>query len=414
MSLLSPPAAAPTSRPLRALDRFWRVGWDQPIAFFLVPLGIGLALAVADRESSTALRIECTLTAAVQAVWLWAWHRFRPAEVDAPARWPFLGLVAVGAAIMIRLNWLHPGFIVAFIAILPFLAISTPLWFMIPLAFAMMVPVDLSFRRMILHGTAMTSGVPFILILRMMVAIVVISALRTMALQGAERKRLLETLSRVERRAGMLEERQRIAREIHDTLAQGFAGILLHLDAAESATQTIDGMRPHLRHARDVARENLEEARRMMAAMRPELLEQHALEAALRRSAGEWTQRTGTHTTVLSTGESTPLHADVEVTLLRAAQEALTNVARHAGATSVSITVSYMPDVVLLDVHDDGVGFVPDAVTTGLGLRGMRERVEQIGGAIAVESAPGDGTTISVSLPTISAADWDAPTGERS
>ena len=173
----------------------------------------------------------------------------------------------------------------------------------------------------------------------------------------------------------------------------------------------MDGMRPHLRHARDVARDNLEEARRMMAAMRPELLEQHALEAALRRSADEWTQRTGIHATVLSTGESTPLHADVEVTLLRAAQEALTNIARHAGATGVSITLSYMPDVVLLDVHDNGAGFAPASTPNGLGLRGMRERVEQIGGAISIESAPGDGTTISVSLPTIRKREWDTRDG---
>ena len=98
-----------------------------------------------------------------------------------------------------------------------------------------------------------------------------------------------------------------------------------------------------------------------------------------------------------TTGTPRTVHPEVEVTLLRAAQEALANVARHAGATRVGLTLSYMEDLVTLDVRDDGVGFEP--TRAGFGLTGMRQRVHGVGGRLAVESAPGEGTAISASVP---------------
>ncbi|MCS6843951.1 MAG: sensor histidine kinase [Caldilineales bacterium] len=128
-------------------------------------------------------------------------------------------------------------------------------------------------------------------------------------------------------------------------------------------------------------------------------LEGASLPEALRRVAARWAQETGIPAVVAVTGEPVPLHPEAEVTLLRAVQEALANVCKHAQARRVSVTLSYMEDQVTLDVQDDGVGFDPSAATEGFGLAAMRQRVEQLGGSVAVESAPGHGTTVAVMLP---------------
>ena len=114
-----------------------------------------------------------------------------------------------------------------------------------------------------------------------------------------------------------------------------------------------------------------------------------------------WTARTNVPVAFTTTGEARSLHPEVEVTLLRAAQEALTNVAKHADATRVGLTLSYMEDLVTLDVRDDGVGFEP--TRRGFGLTGMRQRVHGVGGELAVESTPGEGTAISASVPAVPA-----------
>jgi signal transduction histidine kinase len=226
---------------------------------------------------------------------------------------------------------------------------------------------------------------------------------KVLALQIKERERLQASLALAERKAGMLEERQRLAREIHDTLAQGFASIIVHLERAEQ----INGLatspaKAHLDLARSVAREGLEESRRMMAALRPEILERRALPDALGRVCEEWTRHTGIVAKLSVTGTPVPLHPDIELTILRGMQEGLTNVARHAGARTTAVTLSYMEDLIVLDVQDDGRGFVPSAVTRGgYGLTGMRERAESLQGAMLVESVPGEGTTVSLSLPIL-------------
>lgn len=198
------------------------------------------------------------------------------------------------------------------------------------------------------------------------------------------------------REAGVLDERQRLAREIHDTLAQGFAGIITQLQADENPPR-------HVETALRLARENLAEARRSVHALRPPALVDANLPDALSEVATGWTDQTGVAATVATTGAARPLHPEVEVTLLRAAQEALSNVAKHAGASRVGLTLSYMEDVVTLDVRDDGAGFDPARATDGFGLIGMRQRVSRLAGALVVESEPGGGTAVSASVPAIPA-----------
>jgi signal transduction histidine kinase len=213
------------------------------------------------------------------------------------------------------------------------------------------------------------------------------------------------------REAGVLDERQRMAREIHDTLAQGFTGIIAQLEAAKRARQHREHWQLHMDQAQRLARESLVEARRSVQALRPEPLEEARLPEAIDGMARRWSQIAGVEVTVETTGEPQPLLTEIEVALFRVAQEALTNVAKHAQASRVGLTLSYMDDVVLLDVRDDGVGFPigpgmanggSDA-SHGFGLSAMRQRVRQVAGSLEIESAPGEGTAINASVPALRA-----------
>jgi signal transduction histidine kinase len=202
--------------------------------------------------------------------------------------------------------------------------------------------------------------------------------------------------------AAVLDERQRLAREIHDTLAQGFTSIVMHLEAAEGALP--DGaatLREHLVQAREMAREGLVQARRLVWAMRPEILERTSLPQAIERVVEQWAEASEVEAGASITGEACPLPPAVEVALLRAVQEALANVRKHAQASRVCVTLSFMGDLVVLDVQDDGAGFDPELPGTAgaFGLAAMRERVEQLDGTLIVESMPGGGTTLVVEIP---------------
>ncbi|MEH1124277.1 sensor histidine kinase [Micromonospora sp. CPCC 206061] len=203
------------------------------------------------------------------------------------------------------------------------------------------------------------------------------------------------------REAGVLDERQRMAREIHDTLAQGLAGIITQVQAAQRVWSEPARARPHVDRTLALARESLAEARRSVQALQPRELEEARLPDAVADLARRWANETGVEPTVEITGEPAALSPAIEVALFRVAQEALTNVAKHARAGRVGLTLSYLGDVVLLDVRDDGVG-MRDADGSGFGLNSMRQRIRGIGGAVTVESAPGEGTAISVSVPMIS------------
>jgi signal transduction histidine kinase len=206
------------------------------------------------------------------------------------------------------------------------------------------------------------------------------------------------------REAGVLDERQRMAREIHDTLAQGLVGIITQLEAAAQAPATDTKAKRHAEAAMQLARESLAEARRSVQALSPTQLEQAQLPDALTKTAADWSKRTGITARVATTGSPTRMRPELELALLRTAQEALANVAKHAQAQSVMLTLSYMDDQVSLDVRDDGVGLTApraNAHTGGFGLTAMRQRVEGLDGTLVIESGPGTGTTIAASIPAI-------------
>jgi signal transduction histidine kinase len=205
------------------------------------------------------------------------------------------------------------------------------------------------------------------------------------------------------REAGAGDERQRMAREIHDTLAQGLTGIITQLEAAQQTASEPERER-RIDNAKRLARDSLAEARRSVQALRPQALEDSKLPDALAEEVARWTATSGVPAEVRTTGDPQALHPEVEVTLLRVAQEALANVAKHAAAAHVWVTLSYMEDVVTLDVRDDGAGFDQPEHTPsggGFGLIAMRQRVNRLAGQLEVESEPGAGTVVSASLPAI-------------
>ncbi|MEV0586553.1 sensor histidine kinase [Nonomuraea sp. NPDC050310] len=197
--------------------------------------------------------------------------------------------------------------------------------------------------------------------------------------------------------AGILDERQRMAREIHDTLAQGLTGIITQLRAA----QRVENADTHVELALNLARDSLTEARRSVAALQPHQLENAHLPDAMTTLARNWSQTTGVDLHVEVTGDRVPLSPAIEVTLFRVAQEALANVAKHAGATRAGLTLSYTGTLVLLDIRDDGIGIQDTHDGKGFGLSSMRQRLRGVGGSLEIESTPGEGTAISATVPAL-------------
>jgi signal transduction histidine kinase len=220
----------------------------------------------------------------------------------------------------------------------------------------------------------------------------------------AETASLQRQLLERARDAGVLDERARMAREIHDTVAQGLIGIVTQLQAADQAAGDPAEWRRHHTAATTLARESLTEARRSVNALRPRPLETARLAGALTEVAAGWSARHDIPAQVTVTGDTRPLPPQAETALLRVAQEALANVAKHAGrASRVGVTLSYLDRLVALDVRDDGDGFDPAAPPGsegGFGLVGMRQRVEALAGTLQIESEPGGGTAISACVPT--------------
>ena len=207
------------------------------------------------------------------------------------------------------------------------------------------------------------------------------------------------------REAGIADVRRRLAAEIHDTIAQGLTGIIAQLQVV-AKTGDPAAAREHVNQATDLARHSLGEARRSVQNLAPVGLSYDGLPEAMHKTVDQWAARTGVRAEFTLTGTAQHLHGEVSATLLRITQEALANVAKHAAATRVGVTLSYMDDEVTLDVRDDGKGFEPMTLPTrtgtgGFGLDGMRARAERIAGSLTVESEPGSGTAVSARVPLV-------------
>lgn len=196
------------------------------------------------------------------------------------------------------------------------------------------------------------------------------------------------------------DERRRVARELHDDAAQALAGLMVKLGAIEGA-ESVEAARAGAKATRKQVAAALEGVQRIARGLRPPALDDLGLDEALERLARELAETHGLRVDTAVCLENLRLPSAVETTLYRIAQETLTNVAKHARARTVSIVLRRAPARVVLIVDDDGQGFNADQIcsTRHLGLQGMRERVALLGGSLLVESAPGSGTRIHVSIP---------------
>jgi signal transduction histidine kinase len=411
---------------LGALDRYLRVLHVLPYLALAAAL---LLSAISERPS--AAEFEITVGIAGLAA---AWTTWLNVQRPDPGRQPWLaricvfGVIAFAAALSIRSPWFGlygyltfpyaarylagpwrwAGFAAAAVVLAisqigglhPFTGSRAILWGIVAcLDVAITGTIALQFQRSVERRAA-----------REMSAELAEANQRSEAVI-AENAGLQAQLLTQAREAGVLEERQRMAREIHDTLAQGLTGIVTQLEAAQRTGDQAEHQR-RIGNAKELARASLDEARRSVQALRPRALDGARLPEALAEEAARWSATSGVAADVTTTGQVRPLHPEVEVTLLRVAQEALANVAKHAAASRVAVTLSYMEDVVTLDVLDDGRGFSgsddaarPDG--SGFGLTAMRQRVQRLAGQLEIESRDGAGTAVSASVPAI-------PVGEPS
>jgi signal transduction histidine kinase len=344
-----------------------------------------------------------TLMVALACWWYWFGGRLARAGDDASWRGPayLLGVLAL--------------FLPA-VALVP--ACTWVLFALCPQPYMVRTP------RAALRWVAAFNAVPPLLVLyhagiarpfwtQVMIAVVAVAFshfiganIERIATQSRERALLIRELetSRAEvvalhREAGAAAERERLAAEIHDTLAQGFTSILTLIQAADSQIGADpDRTRAHLGLAAETARENLAEARALVGALAPPALDSSSLAEALRRQAARLSAQSGIAVEVETDGELGPLSTPAQVVLLRAAQEAMANVGKHSGARSAVVRLVRRGAAVHLTVSDDGDGFDPSAPPTGFGLRGMRARAEEIGGTLDIATGPG-GTVLRLEVP---------------
>jgi signal transduction histidine kinase len=355
-------------------------------------------------------------------------------------RWPLVGLMAgvtavyylLGRRLMLREERARPAVLMAALLTLclPAVAVNPTLTFLLvavaPLCFmTARIPVAISTVGVILLvpmplrgllGLSDWNSVAVNLLINGVMVVYTLwfgSWLGRIIEQSYERSELIRELResrlevvRLSEETGAMAERERLAREMHDTLAQGFTSIIALTQAVESEMDADPALaRRHLALMRETAAENLAETRAMVAARQPVVLDSQTLEAALDRAAARLGGELGIRVDTAVLGAPAVLSNDLQICLLRTAQEALANVRRHAGAGHVRVALEYTraadgsPGPVELTVADDGVGFDPGRTAPGNGLANMRHRAEDAGGVLEVDSAPGRGTCVRMSLP---------------
>lgn len=305
------------------------------------------------------------------------------------------------------------------------------------------LPAAVVLSLLVIFGGGSQSGSlpPLVLFIGFMVVVMLLTVYaNAVANQSTERKALLEQLTdaqaklaAAERRAGILQERQRLSHEIHDTLAQGLAVIGMHLESAQHNLEplTREPVSPMLEHALrtqhyleqadKLSRSNLQEARHLVRTLRPDM--HGALDEVLQEVLEHWSTNHNIASLFELTGEPQSLTPAVQHAAVRISQEALNNVAKHACAQSLQLTLSFTVDAVLIDIADDGCGYDPhhpqpspqanpqaSSGESGFGLLGARERAQALGGALMIESNPGQGTIVTVALPLHEGKHWHADT----
>lgn len=323
--------------------------------------------------------------------------------------WKLAWLIALTVVWIADILVASAGIYLLFVLFFLYLRVLGMVWGSISVIFGTAVSVGIQIPQGLTFGGVMGPVVSALVTVAIFYAFTRLHEINTE--RTALIRELMETreqLAETERAAGVAGERQRIAHEIHDTLAQGLSSIQMLLHAAN---RDLDGdinvvkARKRIGLARQTAADNLQEARAMIAALQPAALSQTSLVGALDRMAQGFAAAADLNIEVEADGEVTQLPMKLEAVLLRIAQGAVGNVAKHAQATRARITVSYSDDAVRVDIVDNGVGFDVKAVESRpaglghIGLAAMKRRAEEVSGEVVIESSPGNGTAVSVSVP---------------
>jgi signal transduction histidine kinase len=339
------------------------------------------------------------------AVWVLGFGR---QAVRLPERdWRTLVFVGVAVGLWVLAMWASPAALAAVPAIYPLVFATLPL----VIALIVTTAINLIPLTLLLVGQGVRSpNMPMVIAITL-IGIVTAPVIGTAIMTSMRQRRQLSALvaelaatraesARLSREAGTAAERERLAREIHDTLAQGFTSIVALAQAVEPELDTdTAAAKRHIELIRTTARENLAEARAMVAELTPTALGEGSLRAAIQRQCDRLSSETGATVTMHADGELPPLDMATDVVLLRATQEAFANIRKHAQAGRVTVELSTADSSVRLSVADNGIG-LPSEHTEGFGLRGMRARAAQVGGSMSVCPTPGGGTTVKVEVPT--------------
>ncbi|MEU2198717.1 sensor histidine kinase [Isoptericola sp. NPDC019482] len=334
----------------------------------------------------------------------------RPVDTPRGAWWPDAAWIAALVLPWVVLLWISPAALwLAFPLMLLEMHVLGPRRGVVAVAVTTALAVA---EGLLVQADADDPWTGFVLgpVLGAAVAVGVVLGIEAFVRESQTRQRTVDELTAVrqhlaqaERERAVTDERARLARDIHDTLAQSLSAIELLLRAADDAVGTDDEKaRDLVGQARGAARDSLAEARRVVQDLTPPDLDRTTLVAALRRVAERQPLDVAVHTA----GDVRPLPVPVETALLRVAQSALANVAEHSGADHARLTLTYERDTVTLDVVDDGHGFDPAVVGAaarasgrGFGLPSVRSRAAELGGTVALETSPGAGTALAVTLP---------------
>ncbi|UUU29422.1 sensor histidine kinase [Streptomyces sp. CA-210063] len=383
-----------------ALQQVWeRARWKAmgQHAFFAVVLTLSVLGALAGTDLTTGTALPRIGPAVGLAAWYAYWIALRGGTGRPPL--PYL----VGAlATWVAMSVVDPALLPVAVAVLAPYWLRRAWW---SAGGVLVLGGAWSWQRFTMDGSAdvrMLTGC----VLATAVAVTIVCYVATLDHESHNRQRLLDELTATqaeraaaERQAGTLAERQRLAREVHDTLTQGFASISMLLDTARDDLPADSPAARRVEQAMRTARDNLVESRRLVQALRPAPLDRTHPAEAVRELTARLTEETGIEAYTVVTGRPVALPAGSEGELLRVAQAALANARRHARAASVSVTLSYLGDALAIDIQDDGTGFTAAARHAGIGLTTMRERIAALDGTFTLESTAGEGTTLAVTVP---------------
>lgn len=377
-----------------------RLRWDL---FYVVTVGSVVSFVVLDRRPGPGSAVAATLLVLALGWYAAYGRRGMFGTVSTTRRWLFLGGLSV---LQLSAVWFDHTSSFALFGFGPMVFMTLPIRPAIAVVAALdLLPVGIALLR---DGTVTkVHGLLPITVLGLAFAVLIGTYVDRLSAQNAERAEMIAELSasraevaRLSHEAGVAAERARLAAEIHDTLAQGFTSIVTLVQAAESE---LDADRPAALRRLDLAvrtaRDNLAEARSLVAALSPADLRSSGLAEAVRRQVARLAEQTGLRTACHVGDGAQDVPTATQVVVLRALQEALTNVRRHAAATAVEVRLEATPATTVLTVADDGRGFAPDGAAGGFGLAGMRARAEQVGGVLTVDGRPGAGTTVTLEVP---------------